>query len=63
MDDLDGNEQADMDVGFIGSLTPQDDDEISAIMLEQLGALGNSYKREARKAFKHLVSEVYSSRE
>ena len=63
MEDLDGNEQADMDVGFIGSLTPQDDDDISAIMLEQLGALGNKYRREARKTFRHLFSEVYSLRE
>ncbi len=51
---------ADMDVGCIGSIEPEPSDEIAGMMLQQLGALGRKYKREARKGFKHLVHEIYS---
>ncbi len=49
-----------MDMGFIGSLEPETNDLVSGLLLQQLGSTGRSYKREVRKTFKHLVSEVYS---
>jgi hypothetical protein len=49
-----------MDFGFLGSLEPTVDDAISDLMIQQLGSSGRSYKRENRRAFKALVSEVYS---
>ena len=55
------NEQtADADMGFLGSLEPEPGDVASELLLQQLGSTGNSYKRETRKAFRHLVSEIYS---
>ena len=51
---------ADMDVGHIGHLEPEAGDAIAGLLLQQLGAVGHSYKREARRGFKKLVSEVYS---
>ena len=50
----------DIDMGFIGSLEPEVDDFVAQMMLQQLGAMGRNYKREARAGYKHLVSEIYS---
>jgi len=36
------------------------DDEVSAILLAQVGHSSRSYRRELRKGYKHLVSEIYS---
>ena len=47
-------------MGLLGSLEPARDDFISGMILSQLGSVGRSYKRESRKTFKHLVSEIYS---
>jgi hypothetical protein len=44
----------------LGSLEPDVDDFVSDLLLQQLGALSRSYKREARKAAKAIVSEIYS---
>ena len=61
MDDALGDPQAaDMDVGFLGSIEPEAGDVVAGMLLEHLGAVGRSFKREARRSFKHLVSEIYS---
>ena len=49
-----------MDTGYIGSLEPGPEDVASELLLQQLGSTGRSYRRETRKAYKHLVSEIYS---
>ena len=49
-----------MEMGFLGCLEPSPCDVASEMLLMQLGGTGNSYKRESRKAFRHLVSEIYS---
>ena len=49
-----------MSVGFPGSLQPSAGDEVSRLMLQELGSVGRGYKRERRKAFRNIVSEVYS---
>ena len=36
------------------------DDEVSAILLAQVGHSSRSCRRELRKGYKHLVSEIYS---
>ena len=59
----------DMDMGFVGSfevedrlgrLEPNFDDEVSALLLNQMGSAGRSYKRERSQAARKIVSEVYS---
>ena len=50
----------DIDMGFIGSLEPEPMDFASGLLLQQLGGLGRRYRREARRGFKALVSEIYS---
>ncbi len=50
----------DIDMGFLGSLEPEVGDTVSELLLQQLGSTGRSYKREARRGFKHLVLEIYS---
>ena len=50
----------DMDMGFIGNLEPEPFDVASSLLLQQLGGLGRKYRREARRGFKALVSEIYS---
>ena len=50
----------DMETGFIGSLEPATEDVISTIIPQQLGSVGRRYRRESRRAFKKLVSEIYS---
>ena len=49
---------ADMDIGFIGSIEPEGVDDIADMLLAQLGAQGRRYKRESRRSFKNLVSEI-----
>ena len=49
-----------MEMGYLGSLEPSPHDVASEMLLAQLGVTGNSYKRETRKAFRGLVSEIYS---
>ncbi len=52
--------QDDVHMGFIGSLEPAPEDQISPILLQQLGSAGRRYKRESRQAFRRIVSEIYS---
>jgi len=59
------NDMADADddqsmAGFIGSLQPSFEDEVSSMILQQLGSTGRSYRREARQGCKKIVMEVYS---
>ena len=49
-----------MSMGFLGSLQPSAGDEVSRLLLQELGSVGRSYKRERRKGFRNIVSEVYS---
>ncbi len=49
-----------MEMGYLGSLEPSPCDVASEMLIAQLGATGSAYKRGTRKAFKHLVSEIYS---
>ena len=44
----------------IGIVHEDLEDEVSTILLAQLGQSSKSYRREFRKASKHLVSEIYS---
>ncbi len=44
----------------LGSLEPSAEDFAAGLLLQQLGALGRRYKREARRGARALVSEVYS---
>ncbi len=44
----------------LGSIEPSVDDFVSGLLLQQLGSLGRSYKREARKSARAIVSEIYS---
>ena len=44
----------------IGRLEPSVDDVVSNLILQQIGSLGRSYRREARQGVKKLVSEIYS---
>ncbi len=63
------HEPEDEFMGFIGSLEPAKEDEISAILLQQLGSFRKSYQRETRTKLKQMiedmrgrkvVSEIYS---
>jgi len=54
------DEAAEMDMGLLGSLEPEPIDVASSMLLQQLGSMGRSYKREVRRGFKALVSEIYS---
>ena len=67
MEEDDANGQSDLDMGFIGnfnvashlgSLEPNFDDELSALLLNQMGDSGRSYRREASSAVKKIVSEI-----
>ena len=53
-----------VDMGLVGSLEHTFDDEISAMMLNLLGAtsikVNQRYRREKSSAMKRLVSETYS---
>ena len=46
--------------GEIGRLEPSVDDAASSMILQQIGSLGRSYRREARQGARKLVSEIYS---
>ena len=63
----DGDEDADMGAvqeeeseEEMGIVHEDIDDEISAVLLAQVGQSSRSYRRELRKSYKHLVSEIYS---
>ena len=57
----DGSEPGhEMDVGFIGSLEPSASDQISELLLQQLGSCGRGYQREAKAAGRRIISEMYS---
>ena len=44
----------------IGSLEPSVDDCIAELLLAEMGSSGKSRKRDGRKGFRKLVSEIYS---
>ena len=44
----------------IGKLEPSFDHEISGLLLSQMGSVGKSCRREAQRAGKKLLSEIYS---
>ena len=44
----------------VGSLEPSFNDSVSELLLNQLGSVGKSFRREARSAGKKIVSEIYS---
>ena len=56
---MDGDDDASM-AGFLGSIEPSVEDEVTSMLLQQLGSSGRSYKREARQGFKQIVNEIYS---
>ncbi len=68
-DPQDEDNGPDVEMDFIGTLNVEDslgsiepalDDVVSSLLLQQLGSLGRSYRREARQGAKALVSEIYS---
>ena len=59
-EDVQAEPATDMEMGMLGSLEPEPSDVVSELLLQQLGSTGNSYRRETRKAFRHMVSEIYS---
>ena len=58
MDDRANDDEA-MEMGFIGSLEPEVGDVVAELMLSQLGGSKRRIK-DARRGYKHLVSEIYS---
>ena len=56
----------DMDFHFLGHLGPEEDDDVSLMLLEQLGTVSSATKesrgfaREKRRTFNRIVSEIYS---
>ena len=64
----DGGDTRDVEMDFVGDLAVEDtlgsvepsaDDIASTLILQQLGSLGRSYRREARQGSRALVSEIY----
>ena len=55
-------QSADIEMGFIGSLNPTFEDDISDLLLQQLGSSNRGYRRETRTAHRRIVSEIYSRR-
>ena len=55
-----------MDFHFLGHLGPEEDDDVSLMLLEQLGTVSFATKesrglaREKRRTFNRTVSEIYS---
>ena len=49
-----------MDTGFICSLEPIPEDQISEVLLHHLDSSGRSYMRERRKCCRRIVSEIGS---
>ena len=60
--DMGDNANEDVNMGFIGCMEPNesDHDSISELLLTQLGSCGRSYRREAQKAGRRIISEMYS---
>ena len=63
----DGDEDADMGAvqedeseEEMGMVHQDIDDEISTILLAQMGQSSKSYRRDFAKGYRHLVSEVYT---
>ena len=56
----------DMDFHFLGHLGPEEGDDVSLMLLEQLGTVSSATKesrglaREKRRTFNRIVSEIYS---
>ena len=44
----------------IGSLEPSVDDQVSQLLFAEMGSSGRIRRRDGRKAFRKLVSEIYS---
>ena len=60
-DDMAGDVDDGMSVGFLGSLQPSAKDRVSLMMLEQLGSYPQkSHLREKNTARRKILSEVYS---
>ena len=61
-----GPNEGDIDMDFLGNLSPEEDDDVSLMLLEQLGVVrptgrsGRGFAREKLRAFNRLVSEIYS---
>ena len=61
-----GPNEGDIEMGFLGNLNPAEDDDVSLMLLEQLGVVsptrqsGRGFAREQAQTFKRLVSEIYS---
>ena len=53
------NDDEAMETCFIGSLEPEVGDVVAELMLSQLGGSKRRVK-DARRGYKHLVSEIYS---
>ena len=58
--DFVGSLAHDVHCGHLGSLAPSFDDEVSDILLGQMGCTARGYQREGRAAARRIVSEVYS---
>ena len=58
--DTSENVSEDVSMGFIGSLEPDESaqDFVSELLLNQLGSCGRSYRREAQKAGRKIISEM-----
>jgi hypothetical protein len=65
----DGKAMSETDMGFIGNfavadslgrLEPSFDDEVSTLLLDQLGSVGRSHRRESCSVAKRLVTQAYS---
>ena len=59
MDD-DAPQSEDVNMGYIGCLSPEVDEFASELILMAVGASGGSYGRETRSACRRIVSEVYA---
>ena len=60
-DDTPSNENdksEDVDMGYIGCLTPQVDEVASELILMAIGSTGRSYRRETRAACRRIVSDI-----
>ena len=64
-----GGDEQDVEMDFcgelnlmsdLGQLEPTFQDRVSELLLNQLGSVGKSYRKDARKAGKKIVSEIYS---
>ena len=59
-----GPNEGDIDMDFLGNLSPEEDDDVSLMLLEQFGVVrptgrsGRGFAREKFRAFNRLVSEI-----